>query len=213
MKRDIQTAFHYNNYNLQILEEIKREIVIAKQQKNNRNTNQSNSNNQRRNRNNQQEEEVTTESIINNYIRLYQWEAKKTHFLGEKDALHFTSVNHLRRYKDAQESNLMEVGYYLQNCRSLLKEEERSNCLWRRSTPFLDEETDEGGSAAVLLENVQSLDLQYYDLETEEWLTRWLTNEDGSQSTRGKFPEAVKITIEVKQGEESKSKQVRQRSV
>jgi len=203
IKKDIQTAFNYNNYNLELLVDIRREIILDKQQKNqqsNANNNNSTNNNQQKKTNTNDPNQVTTESIIGDYISAYKNQQAKTHFMGEKDSLHFTSLNHLRRFKDAQESNIMEVGYYLENCRSLLKANERSQCLWRRTTPFIDEDTTEGGSGAVLLENISKLEMTFYDAKAEEWLTRWLSNEDGSQTTRNRFPSAVKLKLELEVG-------------
>ena len=40
-----------------------------------------------------------------------------THFIGDEDEMHFTSLNNVNLMAGAQESDQMEVSYYVENCR------------------------------------------------------------------------------------------------
>lgn len=118
-----------------------------------------------------------------------------THFLGEKDRLDFTSLNNFRALKNLQQSDQAEIGYYLESCSGRIKKETSSQCLWRRVSPFIDEEIKDGGKATVLLENVKSLQFRYMGPgHEEEWIETW-KSKDGEEIMKEKFPVAVEVTL------------------
>ncbi len=120
-----------------------------------------------------------------------------TRFFGEVDKLNFTSLNNFRSVKNLQESDQVEIGYYLDTCTSRLKKSESSKCLWRRVSPYIDDEVKEGGTASPILENVKSLHFRYLGYgHEEEWLDRWVT-EQGEEVMKGRFPNAVEITLTI----------------
>lgn len=122
-------------------------------------------------------------------------EEKLTHFLGSNDTINFTSTSNIGMKVDMQESDQMEVGYFLNTCKSFFKEAS-SNCLWRRTSPIIDEDIETGGNASVLIENVAEFKLRYIGLDYEDWLEEWRSDGQGiNKKTAGKFPDAVEVTL------------------
>ena len=133
-----------------------------------------------------------------------------TQFIGEKEELHFTSLNNIQAYEDAQISDQMEVSYLLEDCKNRIIKKKRSKCLWRRTSKVLDKDPKEGGSKSVLLENITEFSLRYLGVKEEpEWVDRWMSDGQGDDMTKGKFPFAVEITLEVHDKTNKKSKPVK----
>lgn len=122
-----------------------------------------------------------------------------TQFLGEKDKLDLTTLSGVRVRKNVKASDLVEVGYYLENCRRRGKRDETTNCLWRRLSYFLDGEVNVGGQATVLLEDVTQFELKYLRVrgENQEWIDRWLSDQNGDDVSRDALPLAVQVQLEV----------------
>lgn len=121
-----------------------------------------------------------------------------TQFIGTSEALHFTSTSHTRSVADTPYSNQAEIGYFLKTCRNRTIKENKSNCLWRRVSPIIDDKVEEDGTETVLLENVQKFELRYLGPQREEeWVDNWMTDVRGDAVTKSTFPYAVEITIEV----------------
>ncbi|HEX4922698.1 MAG TPA: type II secretion system protein GspJ, partial [Bdellovibrionales bacterium] len=129
---------------------------------------------------------------------------KLTHFLGEENALHFTTLNHVRMRKDAKESDQAEVGYFLENCRNRVTDKS-SQCLKRRTAPFIDEDVSKGGAETTLIENVTEFKLKYLGKGKEDWVTMWRTDERGDAVTKDNFPQAVQVLLTVKINERETS--------
>lgn len=120
-----------------------------------------------------------------------------TRFYGEKDKLNFTSLNNFRPVKNLQESDQIEVGYYLESCSGRIDKKKSSQCLWRRTSPYVDEDVTEGGTKIPILENVKNLRFRYLgNGHEEEWVDRWHT-EQGEEVMKGHFPNAVEITLSI----------------
>ena len=113
-----------------------------------------------------------------------------TQFIGNREKMDFVTLLQGRGYETDLEGDLKEIGYYLEQCRSFGNAKENSNCLWRRISSFVDEDVERGGSARVLLENVKSLELKFYDAKLQSWNQTW------NSKTQKTFPEAVEVTLE-----------------
>lgn len=131
-----------------------------------------------------------------------------THFLGEKDKIDLATISGVQIRKNVKASDLIEVGYYLQDCRRRAKRDETTRCLWRRISYYLDGEVNVGGESSVLLEDVTKFELKYLRFRGEEveWIDRWLSDQNGDDMTRDALPLAVQLELEVeraldKQGE------------
>lgn len=122
----------------------------------------------------------------------------KTQFVGEPESLNFTSLSNVRMMEDSKISNQAEIGYRIKSCRRRSTQEQASKCLWRRISNYLHEDITKEGEETVLLENVNEFKLRYLGPGQEEWRDTWITNERGDDGTKGKFPYAVEITIEVR---------------
>ena len=112
-----------------------------------------------------------------------------TIFDGRKSELIFTSLSHRNYFLGKRESEQTEISYFLQSSR-----QNKHSTLLKREAELIDDNPYEGGSIYTLLENVISLDLQYFDPKTQKWQDTW--NSD-SGVFRDKFPSAVKIKVVV----------------
>lgn len=122
-----------------------------------------------------------------------------TQFIGEKNAINFSSLSNMRVTEDSQTSSQSEIGYSVRPCRRRSTQEQSSQCLWRRVNPLIDEDIDKGGTETVLLENVSEFSLRYLGPgREEEWIDTWITTDRGDDQTKGKFPLAVEITLGIK---------------
>lgn len=121
-----------------------------------------------------------------------------TQFIGKEESLHFTSLNNQRTVANSQESNQVEVGYYLADCKSR-STGKSSRCLWRRSSTQIDNDVTRGGSAVPIVENVSAFRLSFLseDPNDKEWKTVWQSDNNGSGNTLNNFPSLVKIYLEV----------------
>jgi len=134
-----------------------------------------------------------------------------TKFIGEPEALSFTSLSNIRMMEDSQISSQAEIGYRLKSCRRRSTQGQSSKCLWRRVSNYIHEDITKEGEETVLLENVTEFKLRYLGPGSEEeWLDTWITDEKGDDRTRNKFPYAVEITLEIKDtSSEAKDKPLR----
>jgi prepilin-type N-terminal cleavage/methylation domain-containing protein len=120
-----------------------------------------------------------------------------THFLGEVDSMHFTALNHYRTQYNAQESDQMEVGYFVDSCQSR-RGKGSSRCLWRRTSTLIDDRVDHGGSRSVLTEAVGKFKLSYRsDRENDPWVDQWRSDNRGRPDHRDRFPHLVRVELEI----------------
>lgn len=121
-----------------------------------------------------------------------------TQFLGTENTLDFTTTSRIRSQKNAAFSDQQKVGYRVASCRRRLDPSQSSNCLWRRTSPFLDNDVTQGGVESVLLEGVQDFELRYLGPGHEEnWINVWRS--DGSQEAvmQDRFPYAVEVSLSI----------------
>ena len=115
-------------------------------------------------------------------------------FLGrneDPDTLDFTTFSHQRRFLDAKEGDRCEVGY------SVEEDDEKKGMhnLVRRETTRVDDKPERGGKYTVLVEDVVSFDLEYYDMAMDKWEKEW----DTTQATgfQGRLPLQVRVYLTV----------------
>lgn len=139
---------------------------------------------------------------------------KLTHFLGEVESVHFTSLTNVRLRKDAQESDQAEVGYFLRDCRKRISRGEgaskarSSRCLVRRLSPYIDDDVAQGGNEVALLPNVKEFKLRYFGPGRDEWVNSWKTGDGGDALSKENFPYAVEVSIIVHDDTDPKSRRV-----
>ena len=113
-----------------------------------------------------------------------------TEFVGDENKIDFVTLLQGRGYGKGLEGDLKEIGYYLEQCRSYANPKKSSDCLWRRISSVVDDDVERGGASRVLLENIKSLQFQFYNSKTKTWIRRW------NSKTQKTFPEAVEVTLE-----------------
>ena len=204
MEKDINLAFHYRDINYEIYKKVDQQQK-AKNKKKKSNTSVSGGSEA-------SIEETEDEDVLNpsdeeqdkqgkvqsrsieSYLKSYKAPSDIPHFIGKREELHFASLSHIRSYNDAPESEQSEVSYFLQNCKSRSEEGKVTKCLWRRTSPYIDDKPEEGGSKIVLLENVKSLNFRYFGPNKEDWVEEWSSKSSGD-GTQNIFPNAVEINI------------------
>jgi general secretion pathway protein J len=112
------------------------------------------------------------------------------------DSLTFSSFAHLRIRKHADESDQSLVQYFMQKD----PEDKQRTHLYRREsrrlTGDLPEDLERYFPAYVVIEDVESFDVKYWDNREMEWLDEWRTTAIDMQPDR--LPERVKVQVEVK---------------
>ncbi len=122
-----------------------------------------------------------------------------TQFIGDGESINFTSLSNVRLSEDSKTSTQAEIGYKIKSCRRRTTQEQSSKCLWRRVSNHFHEDITREGSETVLLENVQEFKLRYLGPGKDgEWVDAWSSGQGGDDVTKGNFPYAVEITLEVK---------------
>jgi prepilin-type N-terminal cleavage/methylation domain-containing protein len=129
-----------------------------------------------------------------------------TNFIGTSSSMDFVTMNNARMVRNAKQADFIEVGYALKPCKALSAEQGRSDCLWRRTTPWVDEDVTKGGDEVVLLENVTEFKLRYIGKGKDDWSSDWRTDSGGDLATKGNFPESVEVSLTVETGKGSKKK-------
>jgi type II secretion system protein J len=112
-----------------------------------------------------------------------------TLFDGRKDQLVFTALSHRNFYAGKKECEQTEISFFLQN-----KGKGKTASLMKRESERIDADLYQGGGIYTILNNVTSLEFQYWDEKTGNWVNDW--NSDGG-NTRDRFPAAVKMKIEI----------------
>lgn len=130
-----------------------------------------------------------------------------TGFIGNPDSLYFTSLSNVRTIRDEQTSDQAKIGYFVKSCRiPSPRGTTTSQCLYRSSSPILDEELDKPGPATLLLEHVTEFKLRYLGPEHQDYVDTWRTGKDGNEVTRDKFPYAVEITLTIQDKNDPKDR-------
>lgn len=129
-----------------------------------------------------------------------------TNFIGTSSSLDFVTMNNARMIRSLKQADFIEVGYSLKPCRSVSGEKSSSDCLWRRTTAWVDDDVTKGGDEIVLLENVSEFKLRYIGKGKEDWVSEWKTGPGGDTVTKESFPASVEISMTVEQGKAAKKK-------
>ena len=133
-----------------------------------------------------------------------------TGFVGDSQSLYFTALTNVRTIRDAQESDQVKIGYFLKSCKSHGTKGGSSQCLFRATSPYLDEEVEKAGNATMLVENVVEFKLRYLGPEREEYVEQWKTGKNGDDISKNNFPYAVEVTLTLQNKNDPKDKPVTQ---
>ncbi len=123
----------------------------------------------------------------------------KTGFWGDDDRIDFTSLSYVRMFRDDKVGDQSEISYYIKRIKNDRGESVRS--LVRREDAPIDDDPQKGGTVMVLLEDIETFELEYWDDEradmsvgNDAWVSDWDTE---NADTFGRLPGRVKITIEI----------------
>lgn len=121
-----------------------------------------------------------------------------TFFEGTDVRMDFVTLNTERILKDKAQADFVEVVYYLEKCRST-SGETSSTCLFRKIIYLVGPKPAEEilGQKQILLENVSEFKLRYIGEGKEDWNSEWKTGEAGDAVTKGRFPDAVEVSLTV----------------
>ncbi|NQZ00963.1 MAG: prepilin-type N-terminal cleavage/methylation domain-containing protein [Bdellovibrionales bacterium] len=207
MEADINRAFNYRDINIELYNEAMKERQERQQEarnnQNNENDSDDNDGSSTITGGDENDDDNGNQAPVE---EIEPFEPREytilTHFIGDADEMHFTSLNNIRTTAGVLQSDQMEVGYYLGSCRGRIDKRKQSNCLWRRKSSILDDDVEQGGIDTVLLENVSSMKLRFLEGPSPEqlqpqWKADW--NSTGAKEPRltNHFPAAVEITLEV----------------
>lgn len=126
-----------------------------------------------------------------------------TNFVGKENEIHFVTLNVGRLSQGAPIADFQEVGYFLKNCKTV-DGKSSSQCLWRRSTAWVDDDVEKGGDNTLLLDSVTELVFKYIGRGKQDWATTWRTDSQGDASTQGNFPWAVEISMTMQKENDGK---------
>ena len=113
------------------------------------------------------------------------------HDHGGRDRIDFTSFSHQRLYRDAHESDQNELSYFV----ARHPEDDDVRVLARREQNRVDDDPTKGGRVEILVEGVESFDLQYLDPLSKEWVRTWDTTQATGEMNR--LPAQVRIVLEL----------------
>lgn len=115
-----------------------------------------------------------------------------TFFIGEdrgnRDSLRLTTLSHLRRFRNARESEQSRVRYQVVPS----PDDPDRYQLIRDVVTWLDDTTNVDGKPLVLADGVIDFELEYYDVRKEEWVREW---DSEKTDWRERLPDAVRVTL------------------
>jgi len=113
----------------------------------------------------------------------------RTLFDGRKNELVFTSLSHRVYYAGLRECDQTEISYFLQK-----RPNAKLPTLMKRESEMIDADLYKSGTIYGLIDNVESLEFQYWDEKSGKWQDDW--NSDSGEF-RDRFPLAVKMKLTV----------------
>ncbi|MCP4447083.1 MAG: hypothetical protein GY811_17300 [Myxococcales bacterium] len=133
-------------------------------------------------------------------------EERRTFFIGKDsgkvDELRFTSMGHRVLWADANESEQTMLAYFEESDQ---EDSSKKNLIRRENRRPPDEDWEnEPAEIEVLLRDVKSVQIEYYDWPEKSWREGWDSTAIDGQ--RGRLPSRVRITVELEneQGDEVK---------
>lgn len=118
----------------------------------------------------------------------------------ESDSITFSAFAHLRVRKDANEGDQSVIQYFLEQD---AEDKSRTHLFRRESrrlTGDIPEDMERYFPAYVLIEDVVSFDVKYWNVQDLDWQDEWRTNKIDYQPDR--LPERIKIEIGIQDGDD-----------
>lgn len=128
-----------------------------------------------------------------------QRKSPSTQFVGTENTLNFVTMNNGRMTANEVQADFIEVGYFLQNCKTSMgdggkgveKKSQGTQCLYRRTQKVIDHDVTKGGDEIVILEDVTEFALKYLVEDKLDWLKEWKAD----KKRYNIFPDAVEVTL------------------
>jgi hypothetical protein len=134
-----------------------------------------------------------------------------TQWIGKESELYFATMNSSRVREGEQQADFIKVAYLLKSCKSLGESNSRSSgsssCLIRRTSPIVEGDITLGGQDVVLLQDVTEFKLRYYGKGKQDWVSDW-DSKAGDAITKGRFPDAVEVSLSVEKGNTEPKKKI-----
>ncbi len=124
-----------------------------------------------------------------------QEETYITVFQGRSDRLDFSNFGHLRTRVDEVASEQAEISYFLRSNRT--RDGRLRQDLMRREQAPIDGDPENGGVIYTLLEDVESIEFEYWEPDREIAGDAWEREWDTTDTDVHSLPSRVRITIEV----------------
>lgn len=140
--------------------------------------------------------EVSSAFLSQHQPLIVALQTRTTIFRGDHsttfDRLDFASFAHRRLERDARESDQAEIGYFVAPDPEV---EGKMDLVRREQTP-IDLEPRKGGVTNVLVEDVESFEIKYFDPVTGTWIENWDSTSQVAQFAR--MPLEVRVTLVLK---------------
>ena len=111
--------------------------------------------------------------------------------LGGNSRVDFTSFSHRRLYRNAHESDQNELGFFV----TPDPKNPGQRVLARREQRRIDDDLKKGGQSQILIENIRSFELLFFEPLTADWVSTWDTTQTAAQPNR--LPMQAKIILKV----------------
>lgn len=129
-----------------------------------------------------------------------------TDFVGSDTEMDFVTLNSGRLTTANVQADFVEVGYSLKPCNNL-STGTSSKCLFRRTQNVIDDDVKTGGNEIVMLENVTEFKLRFIGDTKQDWVSAWnSTSKSSDGGTKGRFPDAVEVSLSVEREIEKKTR-------
>ncbi len=123
----------------------------------------------------------------------------RTGFVGKSNRVDFTSLAHMRMFRDDKVGDQSEISYFVAQMRN--DEGDMVRSLVRREQAPIDDDFQKGGTVITLLEGVESFSLSYWDdakadvsVGSDGWIDDWDTEKSDFE---WRLPSRVRIEIEI----------------
>ena len=115
-------------------------------------------------------------------------------FTGTQDSFSIASFSHIRNRENDKTGDQNIVSYQLKPCKAKPGQKQTGQCLWRKFSPLINQDIKDlkDYNETLLLKNVKSLKIMYYDLFANEWLREWKTG----PNDKNILPSGIHIKIE-----------------
>jgi hypothetical protein len=127
--------------------------------------------------------------------------------VGHENEMFFATLNSSRLNEGNQQADFVKVGYLLQPCHKPGESGTSGNCLVRKSSRVVEGDITKQDEGVALLTDVTEFKLRYFGKGKQDWVNDWDTAQ-GDGVTKGRFPQAVEISLTVEKGEGDKKKKI-----